>query len=93
LDGEPFASRLYTVPAWWISWHSLFVAVPAKPEWVDSEQEDKMKTWTDLKGQKWEIKSESSGKKMSHRRVGEGDDKWKDGSPLGWKEKPMVPLR
>lgn len=29
------------------------------------EIEDQMKTWTDLKGQKWEIKSENSGKKVS----------------------------
>jgi len=52
-----------------------------------------MKMWTDLKGQKWEIKLENSGKKVSHRRVGEADDKWKDGHPPGWKSKSMIPLK
>jgi hypothetical protein len=32
LNGEPFASRLYAVPAWFIAWRSLFVPVPTKSE-------------------------------------------------------------
>jgi len=40
LDGEPFAAQLYTVPGWWGSWHSLFVAVPAKHQRVDCKQQD-----------------------------------------------------
>jgi hypothetical protein len=52
-----------------------------------------MKTWTDLKGQKWEIKSGNSGTTVSHRRAGESDDKWRDGPPPGWKKKPTIPLK
>ena len=31
LDSEPYASRLYAVPAWWFMWERLFVAVPDMP--------------------------------------------------------------
>jgi len=42
-----------------------------------------MKIWIDRKGQKWEVGSKDLEKKIRHRRVGEGDDKWKDGPSPG----------
>lgn len=52
-----------------------------------------MTIWTDQKGERWEIKSENFGGKVSHRRVGESDDKWKDGPPPGWTKKSQIPLK
>ena len=51
-----------------------------------------MKVWTDKKGQQWEIRIEGSSKNVKHRKVGEGEDKWRDGPPPGWVQKPITPL-
>ena len=40
-----------------------------------------MRILKDEKGQQWEIKTEGSSKKAKHSRIGEGEDKWKDGPP------------
>ncbi len=48
------------------------------------------KVWQDKRGGAWEIKIEAG--ETWHRRQGDGNDKWRKGTPSGWTDKAKIPL-
>jgi len=48
------------------------------------------KIWRDKSGGVWEIKILRG--QTLYRRQGEGDDKWRNGTPPGWTDKAKIPL-
>lgn len=48
------------------------------------------KIWRDKNDVPWEIRIEND--QTWHRRQGEGDDKWREGTPPGWTDKAKIPL-